>query len=233
MTITTEHGPATLTEHRSDRMTNSDVPTTSEKPVNPVLVMVRGLAWDVGLPVATYYALHLLGVSDWVALLAASGVAAARIVWSAIRERKLNQFALVMLLVYGLGFALAFVTGDPRTLLLKGSFVTAAVGAVFLATAIHGRRPLTLSAAQSFVPAKAEKLTELYATDARFRHSFRLTSTVWGVGLLAEATLRIPLVYLLPIDVAVGVTEAMFIAAFVLLMAWNGWYLKRSGIGGD
>jgi len=32
--------------------------------------LLRGLAWDVGLPVATYYALHLLGVSDWVALLA-------------------------------------------------------------------------------------------------------------------------------------------------------------------
>ena len=34
--------------------------------------LLRGLAWDVGLPVATYYALHLLGVSDWVALLAST-----------------------------------------------------------------------------------------------------------------------------------------------------------------
>lgn len=210
-------------------MATSEKPTTSAKPVNPVLVMVRGLAWDVGLPVATYYALHLLGVSDWIALLTASGVAAARIVWSAIRERRLNQFATVMLLVYGLGFALAFVTGDPRTLLLKSSFVTAAVGAVFLATAIHGRRPLTLSAAQSFVPAKSAGLAELYRTDPEVRRGFRLSSTVWGVGLLAEAVLRIPLVYLLPIDISYGVTQGMFIGTFVLLMVWNGWYMKRSG----
>lgn len=225
--------PARLTENRSDTVPSNEKATSGEKRVNPVLVMVRGLAWDVGLPVATYYALHLLGFSDWIALLAASGVAAARIVWSAIRERKLNQFATVMLMVYGLGFALAFVTGDPRTLLLKSSFVTGAVGAVFLASAIHGKRPMTLSAAQTFAPAKSAVLAELYRTDPDVRRGFRLTSTVWGVGLLAEAVLRVPLVYLLPIDIAYGVTEAMFIASFVVLMGWNGWYIRRTGLGVD
>jgi hypothetical protein len=51
-------------------------------------MMVRGLAWDVGLPVVTYYALHLFGVSDWVALLASTLVAAARIGWVAIRSAR-------------------------------------------------------------------------------------------------------------------------------------------------
>lgn len=210
----------------------SNAMNSTEKPVNPVRMMVRGLAWDVGLPVLTYYALHLAGVNDWIALLAASGVAAARIVWSAIRERKLNQFATVMLVVYGLGFALAFVTGDPRTLLLKSSFVTGAVGIVFLASAIHGKRPLTLSAAQSFMPARSAELMEHFRSEPAVRRHFRFSSTVWGVGLLAEALIRVPVVYLLPIDIAYGVTEAMFIATFVLLMAWNAWYVRRSGFNG-
>ena len=34
--------------------------------------MLRGLGWDVGLPVVGYYALHLAGVHDFVALLVAS-----------------------------------------------------------------------------------------------------------------------------------------------------------------
>jgi hypothetical protein len=191
-------------------------------------VMLSGLAFDVGLPIATYYALHLLGASDWVALLAASGVAAARIVWSAVRQRSFNAFATVMLLVYGVGFALAFATGDPRTLLLRNSLITASVGVVFLVTAIRGRRPLTLAALQSFVPARAAAAAAEYATNPHVRRGHRLASTVWGVGLIAEALIRIPVVYLLPVDVSVGATEALWIATFAGLMVWNGWYVRRA-----
>jgi len=194
---------------------------------SPVLTMLRGLLRDIGLPVIAYYALHLLGATDWVALLAASAVAAGRIGWTALRHRALNQFATVMLLVYGIGLALALVTGDPRALLLKNSLVTAAVGVVFLATAAHGRRPLTLSAMQGFAPDRAALLAERYRTDPEVRRGFRLTSAVWGAGLLAEAVLRLPLVYLLPIEVGVGATEGLLVATFVLLGGWNAWYLRR------
>jgi hypothetical protein len=192
------------------------------------LAMLRGLALDVGLPVLAYYALHLLGASDWMALLAGSGVAAARIAWSAVRLRQLNAFATVMLLVYGAGFALAFATGDPRTVLLRSSLITASVGSVFLVTALRGRRPLTLAAMQSFAPAKAAEAQHEYDTDPHARRGHRLSSAVWGVGLLVEALVRVPLVFLLPIDIAVGATEALFVATFALLMAWNGWYVARA-----
>jgi hypothetical protein len=191
-------------------------------------VMLRGLAIDVGLPIVAYYALHLLGASDWVALVTASGVAAARIVWSAVRQRSFNAFATVMLLVYGIGFALALATGDPRTLLLRNSLITASVGVMFLVTAIRGRRPLTLAALQSFAPARAAAAAEEYATNPHVRRGHRLASTVWGVGLVAEALVRIPLVYVLPVDVSVGATEALWIATFAGLMVWNGWYVRRA-----
>jgi hypothetical protein len=206
--------------------------TVATSPAAPTVpsprVMLRGLAFDVGLPIATYYALHLLGASDWAALLAASGVAAVRILWSAVRQRSFNAFATVMLLVYGIGFALALATGDPRTLLLRNSLITAAVGVVFLVTAIRGRRPLTLAALQSFAPSKAAAAAGAYATDPHVRHGHRLASTVWGVGLIVESLVRIPLVYLLPVDVSVGATEALWIVTFVGLMGWNGWYVRRA-----
>ncbi len=150
----------------------------------------------------------LLGASDRVALLAGSGVAAARIGWSAVRARQLNAFATVMLLVYGAGFALAFATGDPRTMLLRSSLITAGVGLVFLVTAVRGRRPLTLAALQSFAPGSAEQAQREYDADPGVRHGHRFSSTVWGVGLLAEAIVRVPLVYLLPVEIAVGVTRS-------------------------
>jgi hypothetical protein len=191
------------------------------------LIMLRGLAWDVGLPVVAYYALHLAGFDDWIALLGASAVAAIRIAVVAVRRRRLNVFATVMLVVYGAGFALAFATGDPRALLLKNSLITGALGIVFLVTVLRGR-PLTLSALKSFQPARAAEIQEEFDAEPAARRGHRISSTVWGVGLLAEALIRIPLVYLLPVDVAVGVTEALLIVTLVLLAVWNAWYVRRA-----
>lgn len=194
-------------------------------------LMARGLAWDVGLPLVAYYTLHFLGASDWVALLTASCAAALRIVWAAVRDRRLNLFAVVMLVVFGVGLALAFVGGDPRFLLLKDSFVTGGVGLIFVVTSLLGR-PLTFAAMQSFSPGQAESLAQRYRDDARVRHRYRLTSWVWGIGLLIEAALRVPLVFLLPIDVMVAVSQAMMIAAFALLIAWSSWYARRAAARG-
>jgi hypothetical protein len=199
----------------------------SEAPQFSARSMLRGLGWDVGLPLAGYYALHLLGVADWPALLTATVLAGARIVWVAVRERSLNLFATVMLVVFGLGVLLAFVSGDPRFLLLKNSIVTGAVGLVFLATALWGT-PLSLAASQSFQPAHREEIRREYDSDPHVRHGHRLSSVVWGGVLLLESLVRVPLVYLLPISVMVGVGEAMSIATFAGLITWNIWYVKRA-----
>jgi hypothetical protein len=115
--------------------------------------------------------------------------------------------------VFGLGVLLAFVSGDVRFLLLKNSIVTGTVGLVFLASVLFGR-PLSLAASQSFQPGRRAELRQEYDTDPLVRRGHRFSSTVWGVVLLAESLVRVPLVYLLPIDVMVGVGEAMTIAAF-------------------
>jgi intracellular septation protein A len=124
-----------------------------------------------------FYGLHLAGATDCVALLAASGAAALRLVWGAVRDRRLNLFAVVMLVVFGVGLALALIGGDPRFLLLKDSVTTAAVGLTFVVTTLFGR-PLTFAAMQSFNPTKADYLAQRYATNPRVRHGYRLTSWV-------------------------------------------------------
>ncbi|GAA3436101.1 hypothetical protein [Kutzneria kofuensis] len=45
--------------------------------------------------------------------------------------------------------------------------------------------------------------------------------------MVFEALLRIPLVFLLPVEVMVTVSTVMIIAAFVLLAVWNKWYADR------
>ena len=87
-----------------------------------------------------------------------------------------------------------------RFLLLKNSIVTGVLGLVFLGTTLFGT-PLTLAASQSFQPARKAELRHEYDTDPHVRRGHRLSSTVWGVGLVLEALVRVPLVFLLPIDV--------------------------------
>ena len=73
-----------------------------------------------------------------------------------------------------------------------------------------------------------EQIRKDYDTDPQVRHGHRLSSAVWGAVLLFESLVRVPLVYLLPISVMVGVGEAMSIAAFAGLITWNIWYVKRA-----
>jgi hypothetical protein len=188
--------------------------------------MVRGLAWDVGLPVVAYYALHVAGASDWVALLAGTVAAGIRIVWIAARDRSWNLFATVMLVSFALGLGLAFVSGDPRFLLLKNSIVTAGIAITFLVSGAMGR-PLTLAAAQNWSPDRAGALAAEYATNPRIRRGHHVATLVWGLGLLGEALIRIPLIYLLPISVMVGLSTAIMVTAFAVLVAWTVRHARR------
>ena len=141
--------------------------------------MIRGLAWDVGLPLAAYYLLHLAGASDWVALLAGTLAAGVRIVWVAVRNRTWNAFATVMLVSFLVGLGLAFVTGDPRFLLLKDSVLTGTIGICFLVSIAVGR-PLTLAAAQGWGEGRSGPLVADYDTDPLVRRGHQVCSLAWG-----------------------------------------------------
>jgi hypothetical protein len=189
--------------------------------------MVRSLAWDLGLPVVTYYVLHALGAGDMTALLAGTLAAGVRLAWVAVRSRSLSPFSALMAAVFGAGLLFTFLTGDPRWMLVKHSVMAAIVGLVFVGTALWGR-PLTLSAQQSMRPGQAAELAEAYDTDPRVRHGHRIASLVWGGGLLAEAVVRAALVYSLPVPVMVGVSTLLTVVTFGALTAWTARYIATS-----
>ncbi|MDT7744718.1 MAG: hypothetical protein QOE59_3796, partial [Actinomycetota bacterium] len=174
MTITATTEPAPMTA------------TTGSGRFGPLV----GLAWDIGLPLVGYYAMHALGASDWTALLVATGLAGARLLWVFARSRRITWFGAVMLAVFGIGLVLAVVGGDPRFILLKDSFTTGGVGIVFLLSLLAAR-PLTFAALQSWQPAKAAELDVIWDAAPAVRRTFRVSAIVWGVGLLLEAGLRV------------------------------------------
>ncbi|MCD2195872.1 hypothetical protein LQ327_21095 [Actinomycetospora endophytica] len=192
--------------------------------------LVRGLGWDVGLPLATYYALHSAGLRDFTALLAAALVAASRVVIGAVRNRVFNAFAVMMVVVFGLGLVLAFASGDPRFLLVKDSITTAVVGVTFLIMAGLGH-PLTLAAIRTSMPReRAEEMARQFATVPAVHRWHLKASTVWGLGLLAEASLRVMLIYLLPITIMVVISAGLMVTTFGLLIGWTVWDIKRQQV---
>jgi hypothetical protein len=193
-------------------------------PAGPIL---QGMGADIILPLAVYYGLHAFGADNWVALLASTIVAGARTIFVALRQRRLNPFSTLMLVVFGVGLLLAFVTGDPRLMILKDSVVTAVVGVFFLVSTLRGR-PLTLEADRAWSPDRAADIDRDWREDPATRHGYRITSMVWGLGMLAEASLRVVLVFLLPVSVMVGLSSVMWIAAVVLLVLWTRWYSTKA-----
>jgi hypothetical protein len=148
----------------------------------------------------------------------AAGLAGLRVVWVAVRERSLNPFATVMLVVFGLGLVLALVSGDARFLLLKNSIVTGSIGLVFLVSVLWGT-PLSLAASQSFQPERRDQIRRAYA---------RPPGQLDGVGpRAARRGARAGAV--LPISVMVGLSEVLSVAVIAGLVAWNLWYVRRLG----
>jgi len=84
-------------------------------PKEPVRLhgMVSSLAWDVGPSVAAYYGARALGCSDYVSLLAGTVASALRLIWVAVRDRRVDAFAMFLMVLFGVGLALTFFTGMP------------------------------------------------------------------------------------------------------------------------
>lgn len=193
----------------------------------PAGTMLHGMGLDIVLPLVAYYGLHAFGFDTWVALLAATIVSGARHVWILVRERRFNPFSALMFAVFGVGLLLAFVTGDPRMIILKDSAFTGIVGLAFLLSLLKGR-PLTLEARRAWAPAEEKKaIDDAWETNPAAREGYRKASLVWGLGLLAEASLRAALVFLLPVSVMVGLSTAMWVTTVVLLVLWTKRYGEK------
>jgi hypothetical protein len=194
------------------------------------MAILKSLLWDVGLSLAAYFVAHWLGAGDYVALLAGSLVALARVLWVAARTRRFDMFAAVMLGVFLVGLGLSFLTGSPKFLLIKESFGTGIAGLAFLGSCFFGR-PLIYHAAlrmQEGDQARAAEFDQKWRDLPGFRRVFRTMSAVWGVGLLFDAIVRIPLVLALSTSAAVTTSTVLFIATMVLLTLWTVRYAKAA-----
>jgi hypothetical protein len=154
----------------------------------------------------------------------------AGLLFELLRRRRLNMYATFGLLSVVAGFASAGITGDARLLLLKGAFFVGCGGLVFLGSLLY-RRPLAFYIARSFYllrDPQADWWCERGWQHPYNRYAFRLTTVVWGSGLLCEALVRGALVFVLSPDQFLAVSPGIQYAFYGALLGWTFLYTRHA-----
>jgi intracellular septation protein A len=157
--------------------------------------------------------LRAAGVSEYVALLSATVLSGLRVVYGVVRSRRLDPFAIYLLLTFGLSLAVGLATSDARLILVGNTFVNGLGGLFFLGSCFVGT-PLTQVVGERF--GRAEVVDE--AAAARRRRVHVQLSAMWGIGLLIEVGIRLVVIANLSVDAANGVSSAITLPVIGLLV---------------
>ncbi|MCH0540644.1 hypothetical protein I3F58_13895 [Streptomyces sp. MUM 203J] len=219
------------------------LPAGPERPAPPkrsggaaVLGWALTISLNVVAPVITYNVLtedH--GWSEFAALLV-SGVwpvvdTAVMVAW----RRKLDEFAVVTL-VFLLITAVVSLIGphSARALLIKDSGVTGLFGLLCLGTLL-APRPLMFYFGRKFgtdgTPASTAWWNGMWQYEG-FRSTMRTMTLVWGAAYVAEAVVRVALVYVLSTGTMVAVSPVLIYGVLGALAVWTAWFGRRRSAEG-
>lgn len=188
--------------------------------------MLPGLFRDIALPVGFYYILKYLGASDVTALIAGGLVSGLVILIELIIRRVLDFIALFMMTLFVAGIATLFLTGDARFMLAKDSVGTDVAGLFFIGSAVVGRPIITEFARKAMSRERWNQFANELQSNATLRKAFRNATIISGFILIVEATVRLPMIYTLPISVMVIVSPVLGIVATVLTVIVCVKYVK-------
>ncbi|MCV7420138.1 hypothetical protein H7K45_06270 [Mycobacterium yunnanensis] len=170
---------------------------------------------DVAPPLVAYYGLRAMGVSEYAALLSATVLSGVRVVYGVVKSRRLDPFAVYLLLTFGLSLAVGLATTNPKLILIGNTLVNGIGGLLFLGSCVVGT-PLTQVVGERFRPADEAAPTPEEARRRRRVHV--LLSAMWGVGLLIEVAIRLVVISRLSVDAANGVNSAITLPVIGLLV---------------
>jgi hypothetical protein len=193
---------------------------------------LRNLLIDVAAPLAVFYGLHALGVPDLPALLASGVPPLVNAVVTALRERRVEVIAAVVLVATALSAVVSLLgSGGPRELLIRGVWVTAPFGLWALATASRrvARRPITFTVTRELLSGKAATLDRLWDAEPRFRRAWRHITIAWGVTALGDSAVRIVMAATLPVAWVPALETGLIFATIAVLQPVTWFFLWRSG----
>jgi hypothetical protein len=178
------------------------------------------LAFDIGGPILVYYLLHGAGVTNLVALAAGAALPAIGALWTLARRRALDPVGVFMVATFSASILISVIAHSPRFLLAKDGLITGLWGLWFLAS-IRAHRPAAFVVARPLMEGMkiyaGRSWDSLWETEPRFRHIWRVSSALWGLGLLIDAAARVVIAYTLPVHTVPGLGGLLYPVTFVVM----------------
>ena len=190
------------------------------------------VAVEFGLPLAAYYGLRAAGVGIFAALLVAAVVSAVIASVPVIRHRRLDGLATYVATMMVCGVGVSLLAGSTQFLLAREALLTEITGAWFIAS-LWGYRPLAYLLSRPLLEGRFQwppHWDELWDRSPRFRHMWRVSSVLWGIGTLADAALRVIMAHTLPPDLVPALGTALYAATSAVLIVVTTVYYATSGI---
>jgi hypothetical protein len=191
--------------------------------------LYRSLTINVVLPLVVAQWLLHQGRSPVVALGIAALFPLGDGVVSALR-RRLDLLSVASLAALVVGIALSFATNNAAFAIAEKSAFTGLFGVAFLVSLLLPR-PLIFHLGRQFNtegdPA-AQAAWDANWSIPGFRRVVRVMTAVWGLGLLAEAALRVVVAITMTPAVAIVVSPVLAIGAIALLILWTRQYAARA-----
>jgi len=188
--------------------------------------------FGAAVPLAVYFLVRGHVHGDAQALIIAGAFSVAWVLFQAVRQRRVDLVGTIVLFGFAVGvLSSTLLGGNAYVLKIRDAAFTAAFGAFCIVTLFTQGRPALfyvgryLSAGRD--PVKSAAYDSLHDLPAG-RHTFRVLSVVWGIGLIVEATGRMVIADILPTGTFLAVSP--FITAGVLgsLFAFTVVYARRA-----
>ena len=194
------------------------------------------LLMDVVAPVGIYYLLRAVGLARLPALILGGVPTVIFLVVRTIRRRKVDAFGIFLLVLILACIGVSLIAGSPRFLLAKGGVFTGLVGLGFLATLLFAR-PLPFVLARAMLERTAAGTAlhtpawdDIWARSPWFRRVWRVDTVIWAVGLMGDATVRVLMAYMLPVDTVPALAAMLWAVTFVALQIIQHVYFTRTGL---
>ncbi|SHM10847.1 MULTISPECIES: VC0807 family protein [Streptomyces] len=234
--MTTDTGAHTMATHQAPQADTDAALAAAARRRTKALRrrLAAQLLFELVLPLGSYYGLRAAGLGQWLSMAVGGALLLPWIVYGIVRQRRVEAMAVFTLSLVVIGTVLTLISGSPRVVMIRDSWLTAAIGLWVLGTLLT-RRPFIMTASRGIVIAKVGEagLVEWEArwdTEPTFRHHLRLVTAVWGAVFLLDAVLRVVLAYTIPVDAFPLTSTVLWLVMLGGLLTWHNWYLTRHGM---
>ncbi len=230
-------GPHPQDDEKDATMTVETMPverTRQEKTAALRKHLVVQLLLELVLPLGGYYGLRAAGVNEWLSLVAGTLLAVPMIAYTLVKQRRVDPLSLFTLSLVVLGALTSAVTGDPRLLLVRDSWIFGALGLWVLGSLLT-QQPFMRSIARTIVTVKIgieghRQWDARWDTEPAFRKHLRVVTLVWGLGFTLDAGVRVILAYTLPIDAVPLVSTLQWLVVLGGLISFHVRYITKHGL---